>query len=127
MVLGDTPIGSGVRFLPTVLANFVMGIVSGGLVTQYGYYNPWLFFGSITTIVSSAVFTTWDAHESNAMIIGIQILLGIGIPMLIQMVSNFLSPFTLENSYSISPSVTKKTQLKSNTRTAHHWTHGNPS
>lgn len=87
-MLGDTPIGSGVRFLPTMLANFVMGMVSGGLVTQYGYYNPWLFFGSITTIISAAVFTTWHVDEANSMIIGIQILLGAGTPMLIQMVSS---------------------------------------
>jgi len=90
-VLGDTPIGSGVRFLPTVLANFVMGMVSGGLVTQYGYYNPWLFFGAMTAIVSSAVYTTWQVGESNSMIIGIQVLMGAGTPMLIQMVSAHLS------------------------------------
>lgn len=63
-----------------------MGMLSGGLVTQYGYYNPWLFFGSILSIISMAVFTTWGVDESNGIVIGIQIILGAGTPMLIQMV-----------------------------------------
>lgn len=69
-----------------------MGIVSGGLVTQYGFYNPWLFFGSITIVASSAVFSTWGVEVSNSMIIGNQILIGAGTPMLIQMVSRLCLP-----------------------------------
>lgn len=91
VVLGDSPIDSGVRFLPTVLANFVMSIVSGGLVTQLGYYNPWLFFGSALTAIASGLISTWKIDEGNSMIIGIQILVGMGAPLLIQMVGDLFS------------------------------------
>lgn len=62
-------------------------MISGALITGLGWYNPWLYFGSILTIIASAVFTTWDIHESNSMIIGIQILIGASAPLLIQTVS----------------------------------------
>jgi len=98
VVLGDTPIESGVRFLPTVLANFVMSIVSGVAVTQFGYYNPWLFIGSALAAISSGIFSSFKSDESTAMIIGIQILIGVGVPLLIQMVCQVSHPsirFTL--------------------------------
>ena len=86
VIKGDTPVQSGIRFLPTVLSNFVMSIVSGALVTKFGYYNPWLFAGSILTGVGGGLLASWDTDASNAMVIGIQIVAGMGGPLLVQMV-----------------------------------------
>lgn len=86
VIKGDTPVQSGVRFLPTVLANFVMSILSGALVSRFGYYNPWLFLGSTLIGLGGGILATWKVDASNEMIIGIQVLAGLGAPLLVQMV-----------------------------------------
>lgn len=67
-----------------------------GVVTKFGYYNPWLFIGAIMVAVAGGVFTTWDLTTTTAMITGIQVLGGMGAACMIQMVG----PFPISQTYS---------------------------
>ncbi|KUJ19995.1 major facilitator superfamily transporter [Mollisia scopiformis] len=85
VIKGASPVHSGIRFLPTVLANFTSSILTGGLVTKFGHFNPWLFFGTGLTAIGSGIFSTFKVDTGNSMINGIQVLAGFGASCVIQM------------------------------------------
>ncbi|KAL2068221.1 hypothetical protein VTL71DRAFT_16319 [Oculimacula yallundae] len=85
VIKDDTPLQSGIRFLFTVLGSLLGSIIPAGLVTAYGHFNPWLFFGCILMAVSGGIFSTFDLQTGNGMINGIQVLAGIGSSCVIQM------------------------------------------
>jgi hypothetical protein len=57
-------------------------------VTKFGYFNPWLFLGSGLLAIGGGVLSTFDIHTTSSMINGIQVLVGMGSSIVIQMVSN---------------------------------------
>ncbi|KAL5319710.1 hypothetical protein ACEPPN_012766 [Leptodophora sp. 'Broadleaf-Isolate-01'] len=85
VIKNDTPLESGIRFLFSVLGSLLGSIIPGGLVTAYGHFNPWLFFGCILVAISGGIFSTFDLQTGNSMINGIQVLGGIGSSCVIQM------------------------------------------
>jgi hypothetical protein len=56
------------------------------IVTKFGYYNPFMFLGPACVAVAGGIWTTWDVHETNAMINGLQVLAGVGAANVIQTV-----------------------------------------
>ncbi|KAE9374685.1 MFS general substrate transporter [Stipitochalara longipes BDJ] len=80
-----SPVGSGIRFLPLVLGNFVGAILFGGLVTKFGHFNPWLFFGAACVAITGGIISTWKIDTGYKMIDGIQVLGGLGAACVIQM------------------------------------------
>ncbi|KAF8865990.1 MFS general substrate transporter [Acephala macrosclerotiorum] len=85
VIQNATPLHSGIRFLPSVLSNFVMSILGGAMVTKFGHFNPWLFFGTALTAIASGLFSTFKVDTGNPMINGIQIMGGFGAACVIQM------------------------------------------
>lgn len=79
-----TPVESGLRFLPFVLGNVVISIVSGGLITKFGLFNPWLFLGAILCSVAGGILSTFNVDTGDAMINGIQIMGGVGGALIMQ-------------------------------------------
>jgi len=79
-----TPVESGVRFLPFVLGNVIISIISGGLITKFGLFNPWLFVGAILCSIAGGILSTFKVDTRNAMINGVQIMGGIGATLTIQ-------------------------------------------
>ncbi|KAF2119343.1 major facilitator superfamily domain-containing protein [Lophiotrema nucula] len=77
-IKGATPTGSGVRLLPAMLGQVVSSIISGGLITQLGFYNPWVFAGTAFMSISAGLFTTFDINTSSAHWIGYLTLFGLG-------------------------------------------------
>jgi len=61
----------------TVLA--LCTVISGGLITAYGIYVPWLFIGSILSTIGTGLIYTLDIGSSSSKWIGYQALAGIGI------------------------------------------------
>ncbi|PVH78622.1 MFS general substrate transporter [Cadophora sp. DSE1049] len=85
VIKNDTPLESGIHFLFSVLGGLLGSIIPGGLVTMYGHFNPWLFFGTSILAISGGIFSTFDLETGNNMINGIQVLGGIGSSCVIQM------------------------------------------
>ncbi|KAI1290513.1 MFS general substrate transporter [Xylaria venustula] len=72
-------VNSGIRNLPLLLSVVVTSIVAGGLITTFGYYTPFMIFGSILAAIGGGLLTTWTPYVSTGTWIGYQILFGIGV------------------------------------------------
>jgi hypothetical protein len=48
-VKGTTAEQSGIRTIPYLVSNTVFAIVTGGLVTVFGYYTPFIWMGTART------------------------------------------------------------------------------
>lgn len=74
-------IKSGIRTLPLVLSLVVAAIISGGLVTRFGWYNPFLLSCSALMTIGGGMLTTLRPDSSSAAWIGYQFLFGFGLGM----------------------------------------------
>ena len=54
-------------------------VISGGLITAFGVYVPWLFAGSVLATIGAGLIYTIDIGTSSSKWIGYQALSGIGI------------------------------------------------
>lgn len=75
-VRGLSPIMSGVYLLGSIISQLIFVLVSAGLVTRLGYYLPWAAFAACTTAVGAGLISTWDTHETLAVLIGYQVVFG---------------------------------------------------
>jgi MFS family permease len=77
-VHGTTPTGSGVRNLPLILAVTFATIISGGLVTATGFYQPLLIGGAAVATIGAGLLYLLDVDTSTGKWIGYQIVAGVG-------------------------------------------------
>ncbi|KAL9084048.1 MAG: hypothetical protein Q9165_008249 [Trypethelium subeluteriae] len=78
-IKGDSPVRSGIDFLPFILPEIAGIIISGGLVTAMGYYNPFFIGSSILMSIAAGLCTTFTVDSSEGSWIGYQFLYGIGV------------------------------------------------
>ncbi|KAJ5861165.1 major facilitator superfamily transporter protein [Penicillium soppii] len=84
-----SPVQSGVRNLPLILAVMVATIASGGAITATGLATPIQVVGSLFAVVATGLLYTLDIGSPSGKWIGFQILAGIGyglafqIPMIV--------------------------------------------
>ncbi|KAI1346161.1 putative efflux pump [Xylaria sp. FL0043] len=78
-VQGASAVNSGIRNLPLLLSVVVTSLFSGGLITVFGYYTPFMIFGSIIAAIGGGLLTTWKPDVSTGVWIGYQIVFGIGV------------------------------------------------
>ncbi|KAI0818275.1 putative efflux pump [Xylaria sp. FL0064] len=78
-VQGASAVNSGIRNLPLLLSVVVTSLFSGGLITIFGYYTPFMIFGSIIAAIGGGLLTTWKPDVSTGVWIGYQIVFGIGV------------------------------------------------
>ncbi|EUC43791.1 hypothetical protein COCMIDRAFT_99949 [Bipolaris oryzae ATCC 44560] len=78
-IKGVSAMQSGINTIPLVLSVVVGSILSGGLVQRFGYYTPFMIFGSVLMALGVGLITTWNVNTSNGMWIGYQILVGFGV------------------------------------------------
>ncbi|KAF1349179.1 major facilitator superfamily domain-containing protein [Delphinella strobiligena] len=75
---GVTPVESGIRTLPLVIAT-VVGQLSGGLSSaKIGYYTQWAIAGTCFMSIGAGLLTTLEVNTSEVKWIGYQIIYGIG-------------------------------------------------
>ena len=69
---------SGVDNLALVLAQVVGVLLSGGLVTKLGYYNPFMIAAPVFIAIGAGLATTFSLTTPTHQWIGYQIIIGIG-------------------------------------------------
>jgi hypothetical protein len=77
-VKGTTATESGIRTLPFLLANTIMVVVSGALVTKIGYYTPFIWAAVVFMSVGAGLLTTLDVNSGTGKWISYQIIYGMG-------------------------------------------------
>ncbi|KAL2020338.1 hypothetical protein VTK56DRAFT_8566 [Thermocarpiscus australiensis] len=77
-VLGASPTQSGVNFFPTVVSDVVAAFVGSGIVTQLGWWNPFLLFAEVCVCLCGGLLTTIYPDIPGRYWVGYQILGGVG-------------------------------------------------
>lgn len=72
---------SGTHMLPILISMVLASVVTGGLTTKFGYYNPFLYIGIVLTAVGTGLFNTFTLDTTVGQWIGYQILYGWGYGM----------------------------------------------
>ncbi|KAF3063478.1 putative HC-toxin efflux carrier TOXA [Daldinia childiae] len=79
VVRGVSAVDAGIALLPFVLGVVIMAMISGALVTKFGYYAPMMILASIITPVGAGLLTTWTVNTTFSQWVGYQALLGLGL------------------------------------------------
>jgi hypothetical protein len=77
-VRGVSAASSGVHNLPFVIGASLFSIVSGGLITAFGYYTPLMLLAAVLMTVGASLLYTLGAHSGSGQWIGYQTIAGIG-------------------------------------------------
>ncbi|KAJ8069761.1 hypothetical protein OCU04_000180 [Sclerotinia nivalis] len=78
-IKGVQPVTSGIDFLPFILPEITGVMLSGGLVSAFGYANPFFIASSIIMSIGAGLCTLFTVHASQGAWIGYQFIWGIGI------------------------------------------------
>lgn len=83
-VLGVSAEQSGIRSLALIVSETIFTILSGALISSFGYFAPMMIFGPVLTTVASGMVFTFDIESKAAAWIGWQVLAGAGIGLCFQ-------------------------------------------
>lgn len=78
-IRGSSAFTSGLQLLPILIGLVISSAVTGGLVTAFGFYTPFLIGSTALFAVGAGLITTYDAAMSDATWIGFQVLAGAGL------------------------------------------------
>jgi MFS family permease len=92
-VLSVSPTASGVRYLPTVIADVLASFIGAGLAMKLGVWNPFLLFAEAMVCLGAGLLTTLQPGISDGHWIGYQIFGGIGYSLASNMVT--IDPLSL--------------------------------
>ena len=81
---GHSPQKSGIDIIPFMIIVCVGIFVSGGIVTKFGRYYPFLIIGPPIAAVGFGLLYTIKESSSNARVIGYQLLAGFGVGLVFQ-------------------------------------------
>lgn len=77
-VRGEAPAMSGVDMLPSILSQLFGVVISGGLVQRIGYYLPFSLGSGMVSAIGNGLVSTYRPWTATAYWAGIQVLLGLG-------------------------------------------------
>jgi hypothetical protein len=80
-IKGVSAVQSGIDSLPMVLSLVLAAIMSGAIITNTGYYNPWMFMCSALMSIGTGLITTFQTDTGSSKWIGYQIIFGLGLGM----------------------------------------------
>ncbi|RDW62640.1 MFS general substrate transporter-37 [Coleophoma crateriformis] len=82
---GISASSSGIRNLPLILGCTIATILSGGLVSAYGHFVPFLIIGSVLGTIGSGLIYTLGPTSGSSQWIGYQALAGLGLGFALQL------------------------------------------
>ena len=77
-IKGTSATKSGIDNLPLLLGNTVMNVVSGALISRFGYYTPFMYLSVVFMSTGAGLFTTFTDTTGHAKWIGYQVIFGFG-------------------------------------------------
>lgn len=78
-IQGDSAVEAGIKLLPLLLATVLTSVLSGGLITAIGYYNPVILPSMLLFTVGAGMITTFTLDSPLRVWLGYQVLAGLGI------------------------------------------------
>jgi hypothetical protein len=84
VVDGVSASDSGIRNLAMIVAISLSTIVSGGLITAYGHYVPFMIAGGVLSTIGAGLIFTLDVNSPSSHWIGYQVISGVGVGLAIQ-------------------------------------------
>jgi len=75
---GDTALHAAVRLLPFILIGVFSTMLSGGLMSKFGYYMPFYVISGVTSVIGGALMHTVKADTKPGTVYGYSILVAIG-------------------------------------------------
>jgi MFS family permease len=83
-IKGSTPSESGLQLLPLMLSVVLFSFITGGLVTWWGYYTPFIIIGAAIFTVGAGLMTLFTVDQPNWRAYGFIIVAGSGCGLAIQ-------------------------------------------
>ncbi|KAJ7823614.1 MFS transporter [Mycena olivaceomarginata] len=78
-IKGTSAVKSGIDNLPMLLSLVLATMVSGGLVTAWGYYTPFIWLSTVLMTIGAGMISTFKPDTGHAHWIGYQVIYGFGI------------------------------------------------
>ena len=78
-IKGVSAVESGIRNLPMIIGLVIASIISGGLVTTFGYFTPFMIFSTVLSSIGVGLLSTWQVSTGHSKWIGYQAVYGIGV------------------------------------------------
>ncbi|KKY17700.1 putative mfs multidrug [Phaeomoniella chlamydospora] len=78
-IKGANPLKSGVMTIAMIVPQVIASVVGAKTVQVTGYYNPWIYAGSILTSIGSGLFITFTPTTAHPKWIGYQVIYGLGL------------------------------------------------
>lgn len=78
-IQGDSAVQAGIKLLPMLIAVVVTSVMTGGLISVVGYYNPFILPCMVLYAVGAGMITTFDVDSPLRVWFGYQVLAGLGI------------------------------------------------
>ncbi|KAI0095876.1 hypothetical protein F4814DRAFT_453855 [Daldinia grandis] len=70
VIRGVSAVDGGVEIPPFILGVVILALMSGALVSKFGYYAPMMIFASIITLVGVGLLTTWTVNVTFSQWVG---------------------------------------------------------
>lgn len=77
-VKGTTAEDSGIRIIPYLISITAGSLISGGVITAIGYYNPFAWLGTTLFAIGCGLLYTLKVDSSPGIWIGYQVITGFG-------------------------------------------------
>lgn len=78
-IKGVSAVKSGIMNIPLLLSLVIFTIISGGGITNLGYYGPFMLFSTVLSTIGAGMLTTFEVTTSHPAWIGYQVLYGAGL------------------------------------------------
>lgn len=88
-VLGVSPLASGVRYLPIVIADALTCVLGSAIIMQLGAWNPFLLLAKVLISLSGGLLSTIHLGQSSGHWVGYQVLGGVGYGLVNNVVSDY--------------------------------------